>query len=236
MSEQEPSLVAMRDEREETITRLTDAFAADLIDVDEFEERVDKAHQASDIETLVSLRSDVSAPPDSGPEVHRTALQPVSKDVQEALVRAQPKAKWVLAILSGAERKGQWRVPKKLRVTTLMGGAVIDFREAIMTPGLTEISVMALMGGIEVIVPPTLAVECEGWGIAGTFESLDRFPVVADPERPFLRIKGMAVAGAVEISTRLPGESKRQANKRRKRERKDRQQALAGKTPNRLGK
>lgn len=236
MSEQKPALVAMRDEREETIARLTDAFAADLIDVDEFEDRVDKAHQASDIKALVSLRADVSTPPHTEHAAHTNALQPVNKSVQEALVLSQPKAKWVLAIVGGAERKGQWRVPKKLRVTSVMGGAVIDFREALMAPGLTEINVMALMGSVEIIVPPTLAVECEGWGIAGAFESLDRFPVVADPERPFLRIKGMAVAGAVEISTRLPGESARQAHKRRKRERKDRQRALAGKTPKRLGK
>lgn len=231
MSMQKPALLALRDEREETIQRLTDAFAADLIDVDEFEARVDSAHQASDCQALIALRSDVSPTTSGSDKPASTALVAADPDLQEGLVLAQPKTKWVVAIVGGAERKGRWRVPRKLRVTSVMGGALIDFREAIIAPGITEVKVIAVMGGVEIIVPPTLAVECEGWGIAGAFESLDRYPVVADPGRPLLRITGMAVAGGVEISTRLPGESARQARKRKKKERKARERALSGKSP-----
>ena len=40
-----------------------------------------------------------------------------------------------------------------------------------------------------------------------------------DPERALLRVTGLAVMGGVSIETRLPGESRREARKRIKAER-----------------
>jgi hypothetical protein len=53
----------------------------------------------------------------------------------------------------------------------------------------------------------------------GAFELMDRVPAQPDPDRPLLRITGLALMGAVSVETRLPGESARQARKRRRRER-----------------
>lgn len=234
MSQQKPSLVALRDEREVTIRMLTDAFAADLFDVDEFESRVDKAHRSDNVEALLVLRKDIE--PATGESPSSTAIVPVDEAAQRALVESQPRSRWAIAIMGGVERRGGWRVPKTMRVGAVMGGAVLDFREARLAPGVSDIKVFACMGGVEVIVPPNLAVECDGIGIMGGFESLDRFPVLVEPDRPLLRITGAALMGGVEISTRLPGESARQAKKRRKKERKAREKALASeKQPKQLG-
>lgn len=221
MAPQEPSknlsLVALKSERERTIQVLTDAFAADLFDVDEFESRVGKAHEAKTREALVFLRRDVEGVHGTG--VPSTALAPVDVEAQEALVRAQPDSKWALAILGGSERKGQWRVPKKLRVGAVMGGCDLDFREALLAPGVSEVKVFACMGGVSIVVPPDLNVECEGTGILGGFESAE-LGAPPDPNRPTLRISGVAIMGGVAIATRLPGESAREAKKRMKLERK----------------
>jgi hypothetical protein len=214
---QKLSLVALKSEREKTIQALTDAFAADLFDVDEFELRVGQAHEAKTREALVHLRSDIEGA--DGQVAANTALTKVDVEAQEALVRAQPDSKWAIALLGGCERKGQWRVPKKLRVGTVMGGCELDFREALVAPGVSEVKVFACMGGVDIIVPPDLNVECEGIGILGAFESSESNGS-ADANRPTIRISGLAVMGGVEISTRLPGESARQAKKRRKQERK----------------
>ena len=65
----------------------------------------------------------------------------------------------------------------------------------------------SVMGGIAIIVPPHLQVECDGLAILGHFEGMERTTGEPDPDAPLLRITGVAVMGAVEISTRLPGET-----------------------------
>ena len=56
-------------------------------------------------------------------------------------------------------------------------------------------------------MPPHLRVECDGVGILGLFEGLNRSAGERGPDAPRLRITGVAVMGALEISTRLPGET-----------------------------
>lgn len=226
MSQQKPGLVALRDEREKTIKMLVNAFAADLFDVDEFESRVDKAHQAESCEALEVLRQDIEPVTAAGKAQPASTALAVNAETQQALIEARPETRWVISAMGGAERKGNWRVPRTLRVGTVMGGASVDFREALLAPGVTQVKVLACMGGVEIIVPPHLAVECEGIGIMGGFESLDRCTVVADPDRPLLRITGVAIMGGVEVSTRLAGESARRARKRRRLERKAREKGL----------
>jgi hypothetical protein len=60
--------------------------------------------------------------------------------------------------------------------------------------GVTTIQVSALLGSVEIIVPPNLAVESEGSSILGSFEGLQRVPHDPDPELPVLHVQGRARA------------------------------------------
>lgn len=215
MKQSETSLVALHRERDQAIEGLSEAFSRDLLDVDEFERRISQAHKATSADEIATLTRDL-VPRDS------TSLVKTAPVQATALAEHRPKSRNVIAIVSGATRSGQWRVPEKLRVTAVMGGVELDFREAAFSPGLTTVSIFAAMGGVEIIVPPGLAVDCDGTAILGGFDSMDRAPVIPDPEAPLLRIKGTVVLGGFEISTRLPGESSRDARRRRRRENKER--------------
>lgn len=207
------NLVALRDRREEVIARLTDAFAADLYDVEEFDRRIDLAHRAKSIVELDDLVVDLAAPTTA------LAARPV-----EAIDRAdRPAKKRNVAIFGGFEKKGRWTVPRKMRVVCVFGGAELDFREADFAPGVTELHITAVFGGCDILVPPQLAVECDASAVMGGFEEINRGHT-PDPGRALLRITGLAVFGGVSIETRLPGESRRAAKKRARAERK----ALAG--------
>jgi hypothetical protein len=83
---------------------------------------------------------------------------------------------------------------------------------------VTELDARVLFGNLEIIVPPQLAVECEGSSVLGNVENHGT-GAVSDPDRPLLRIHGLAVLGNVEVHTRLPGESAMDAHRRGKRER-----------------
>jgi hypothetical protein len=196
--------------RDRIIARLGDAFANDRLDVEEFERRVTIAHQSDLGGELDALVADLPAPATA------TTVAPARDLVPSREVR--PKGT-VFTAMGGVERRGSWIVPRKLNVMTVMGGATLDFREARLPEGDVEIRVGALMGGVEIIVPPTLAVESNGAAIMGGFEHIDRAPVTIEPGSTVLRISGFALMGGVSIETRLPGESSRQARRRRKRER-----------------
>lgn len=211
-------LAALRRRRQQVIDRLTEDFARDLLDVDEFDDQVTKAHQATSLAALDEIVTGLVPLEKGAPPVTESQAMRIHPH-REIVPYERPERRWAVAVMGGVERRGTWRVPHKLKVVCVMGGAELDFRDVTLPPGETEVSITCVMGGAEIIVPPDLAVECDGVAILGGFEHTDRAPPTPDPDLPLLRIKGVAFMGGFSISTRLPGESARQARKREKRER-----------------
>ena len=106
----------------------------------------------------------------------------------------------VVAVLGGSARKGSWEPPARLRVLAVMGGVELDFREADLYEGETVVDVLAIMGGVSIIVPPDIDVEADGLGFMGGFGSLTQR--ADDAGAPLLRIVGTAVMGGVEIKVK----------------------------------
>ncbi len=79
------SLVALRDRREAAIQQLADSFAADLLTMDQFDERVARAHGATTVAELDALVADL--PPPAGAK--STALVPLTV---EPACRSRPSA------------------------------------------------------------------------------------------------------------------------------------------------
>jgi len=217
-----PASVRLRQRRQEVIDRLTEDFAGDLLEVEEFEERVDLAHRATSLEALDKVVADLAPLEASVPPIPRERALELHPQRQPAVVdKNRADKRWAVAVMGGVQRKGGWRVPHRLNVVCLMGGAELDFRDVALAPGVTEIKVYCFLGGSEIIVPPGLAVECDGIAIMGGFEQMDRAPADPDPNAPLLRVSGATFTGGFVISTRLPGESERDARKRRRRERRE---------------
>jgi hypothetical protein len=202
--------VALRDARERAIAILTESFANDLIDMEEFDRRLTSAHAAANVAELDGLVADLPEPKDHQGTTTATSLVPLTQ------VRERQR---LVAVFGGTERTGTWAAPRTLRVVTVFGGAQLDFREARLPPGPVEVHVFALFGGVEIIVPPGLSVETEGSAFFGGFEHMGRAPSTPEPDRPLLRITGFCMMGGVSIETRLPGETARDARRRRKKER-----------------
>lgn len=200
------AVVALRRRREEIIRLLCEHFAADNLEAEELEQLIDAAHAATEIAQLDALLAELPALP---AEVASPAAG--ARLARPGAVREHAA---VIAVMGGSERKGAWVPARHMYVVAAMGGVVLDFREAHMDPGITELYVLALMGGVEIIVPPGLRVDSTGIGIMGGFEHMGdvRFPV--DTSVPVLRITGAGVMGGVEILERQPGEPARDARRR----------------------
>lgn len=205
--------VALQARREQTIAALCDHFAKDNLTLEEFERRLDVAHRVSALPDLESLISDL--PVLAGTSVPAPAPAPPPPPPATHIREQQT----LFAMMGGVERRGRWQPAQSTNVITIMGGASLDFREVELPRGETEISVFALMGGVEIIVPPGMNVDASGFAIMGGFDHRESIPAGRDPNAPVLRVNGFAMMGGVEVQVRYPGESARDMNRRQREER-----------------
>lgn len=215
--------------RQGTIDALCEHFANDNLPVEEFERRVDGAHKAATSQELAALLADLPggglpAPRSEGAPPAAPATSASRTGVRPRPQRHEKEQGFALAVMGGTARKGHWTPARRTFAFALMGGVDMDFREADLPPGVTEVHAFTMMGGIGIIVPPGVNVECHGMGIMGGFEDVGGGEYY--PNAPTLRIVGLAVMGAVDITVRYPGESAREARQRRKQEARDTRKRL----------
>jgi hypothetical protein len=201
------------DTRQKAIDALCEHFANDALSVEEFERRVAEAHRAESREELRKLLQDL---PTGDLPIRREPVSPAAPSRAEATVPASrvKERSVMVAALGSVERKGRWIPARQSFSIAIMGGISLDFREALLSPGETEVWIFTLMGGAEIIVPPGLAVESDGVAIMGGFEHREDASVTHDSNAPVLRLRGLALMGGVEVSIRYPGESARDAKRR----------------------
>src|SRR4029450_8989609 len=77
-----------------------------------------------------------------------------------------PHRESLTAVFSAVARRGEWLPPEELRVVASFGAAKLDFTEALLAPGVTEIHAFALFGSVELLVPPDLHVELDARRLA----------------------------------------------------------------------
>jgi hypothetical protein len=187
--------------KEKVVQDLAEHFAQDRLSLPEYERRVELAYRASSGRALQDLTRDLALPVPAGgssvPVVDRRVDLPASRT---------GKAKNFFALMSGVVRRGTWTVPGRIRALAWMGGISLDLREANLTAPVTDIYVFAMMGGVEIIVPPDVRLESEGFAIMGGFEDQLKEPASRDPNAPLIRVHGVAIMGGVEARVAAPGE------------------------------
>ena len=219
--------------RQVTVDALCEHFANDVMTVEEFEERVGAAHRAQTVDDLKELLRDL--PGGNLPAVAGSATTPAPRARPSMVSASQvPAHATIVAIMGGATRKGRWTPARSSFALSIMGGTQLDFREAALGPGVTEVKAFAMMGGVEIVVPPGIHVESHGIGIMGGFDHVTDYEQY-DPDAPTLRITGMALMGGVEITVRNAGESARDARRRRRLEHKERRKRERAERHRRLG-
>lgn len=217
----------LKHNRDVTIDALVEHFANDVMEIDEFERRVEAAHAARTTGELKRLLHDLPGHANlpattDGPNVPASAH---SRGYQVTDASNVDQTGFTVALMGGVSRQSRWA--RKNTVVAVMGGVDLDFREAVLGPGVTEVRVYALWGGVDVIVPPGLNVEVNGLAIMGGFDHIAD-DASHDPMAPTLRVTGVACMAGVDISTRQSGETARDARRRRKRQRREQRRRLRG--------
>ncbi len=198
--------------RDITIEALSSLFAAGRLEMEEFESRVERALKAESVADLDALVGDL-APTGERP-------RPVMPAVREPMGPDHPRgSRATIAVMSETKRNGRWFPALRHVGVAFMGVSELDFREAELPPGTTDVYLYAVWGAIEVIVPPDLDVEVGGLAIMGGLTHLASHPERMESQRPRLRIHGFALMGAIEVRVRMQGETAKEARLRRKSER-----------------
>jgi hypothetical protein len=110
-----------------------------------------------------------------------------------------PPVRGVTAFLSAQARAGDWILPRLFRAVSFWGSVNVDLTNARFGAGVSRIEVVAIMGSIEIFVPPDVRVECEGDAILGSFETSGQKWSAPVEGAPTIHISGTAYLGSVEV-------------------------------------
>jgi len=105
-------------EREKVVARLSDAFAHDRLNIEEFERRLTLAHERDTLAAINQLVDDLAEPEG---EVRTEALAHTS-DAREH--------EEITAIFGGSQFSGPQSLPRRLKIRAIFGGAQVDLRDA----------------------------------------------------------------------------------------------------------
>jgi len=209
-SEPELSPRASDAERNQTVDRLRTAFVEGRLTDDEFDERMRTALTARTHADLNLLLTDL--PEATG------VVAPVSAAPSPLIggpAPGAPATHWAVAVMSGTSRQGRWQVPPAINAVAIMGGCELDFRVATFSSQTTTVTVVAIMGGVELTVPPGIRVEWHGFAFMGGID--DRVDETElPPGAPVLIVRGFVMMGGVEIRTKAPKDKGQDTGKGRR--------------------
>ncbi len=170
------------------------------ITLDELEERLDQVYSAKTLGELEPVTADL--PTDDAP---LPTVSATTSSLPDRRVGGTPGSTTSIAVMSGTERKGVWVLPPQHNSFAFWGGVEIDLRHARFAEQRSTITAVAIMGGVDVIVPDDVAVEVTGVGIMGAFETRNKKGAspTAPPGAPVVKVTGLAFWGGVEVK-RVP--------------------------------
>ncbi|MFF1839556.1 DUF1707 domain-containing protein [Streptomyces sp. NPDC058231] len=202
MTSELPDMRASDAERERVAEVLRDAVAEGRLRMEEFEERLEAAYTARTHGELEPLISDlpapggVVAPVGAGGAPARGGAAGVAWAER---IGGPATSTGAFAFWGGFGRRGTWTVARKFTAFAFWGGGEIDLREARFEDREVVIRCFAIMGGMQVTVPPELEVEVRGIGIMGGFGDRASGGGVPSPGSPRVRITGLALMGGVGV-------------------------------------
>ena len=178
--------------REETIDQLIVNYSHGVISSEAFERRLDQAMASNDHQTISELVTDLEqliTPEFSAQKERQLNINYAAGNHDETDT--------IVNILGGSNRSGQWTVPKEIRVLTILGGADIDFSDAIFTTPNVTIKILCLFGGDNIYVPENVNVVSKAFCILGGIDNTA--PSISSRQAPTITVEGLVLFGGLDI-------------------------------------
>lgn len=182
--------------RQETIDRLTEAFANDAIGMDEYERRTAAASAAEDSFQLERLTYDLPAVrPTSKAETPKARDRAYGHDA--AIVGAAPVMTG--CVMSDRQLTGDWLTSDRVSAFTVMGSTKLDLRDTILPPGPIRIEAFTLMGETKIIVPRDVPVKMTAFAFMGESRAARDVSQRVNGARTWVEVSGFAMMGSVVV-------------------------------------
>jgi hypothetical protein len=186
-------------DRERVAQVLYRAAGENRLTLDETQQRLDAVYSAKTLGELDPVLADLGVDAAALVPVTPVEATPVPLDPR---IGGRPGSRFSIGIVSFAQRKGGWVVPPRHTSTAVYGRAEVDLREARFAEQEVRINAFALIGGVEIIVPEGATVSVSGLGLLGRFGGEES---QGPPGAPVIRIRGLAIWGAVMVTRRPAG-------------------------------
>lgn len=170
-------------ERERAIELLRRHTGDGRLTLDEFSDRAGEVYAAITLGQLEKVTADL-------PVLATTTVLPER--------RRRRATRFTMSLMGGHRRTGRWRVAGHTMAIAVMGGTELDLRNAEFDGDEIHITAMAIMGGIDIIVPEGVEVEMTGLAIMGGKDSKVR-PGPRVPGAPVVRVLAFALMGGVNV-------------------------------------
>ncbi|GAA1414095.1 DUF1707 domain-containing protein [Streptomyces thermospinosisporus] len=218
-----PDLRASDADRERVADILREALAEGRLDMEEFGERLDATYKARTYGELEPITRDLPNAGAAAPVVSLNKEPAPSGTWADRIVHRGDDggAQWAVAVMSGFQRKGRWTVPRRLNCVAFWGGGELDLREADFADREVVINAVAIMGGVDITVPPGVEVVVRGMGVMGGFDHREA-GVPGDPGAPRVIVTGFAFWGGVGVQRKLPRAEKQRLREERRQQRLER--------------
>jgi hypothetical protein len=191
-----PELRMSDRDRDAVVQILQAAFAEGRLDDGEFDERMRGALTSRTSGELDKLTADLPATPPA----------PASAATQTT---GRPPGRLAMAYKSSIRRGGRWRVPDRHRSVIYKGSGWLDLRAAELTAHETTMVVVAYKSRVDVLVPPGVRVELDGFGVSKGWSEQEQLESLLPRDAPVVHVRGLAYKGTIEVSTRPPGGDER---------------------------
>lgn len=179
-----------RAEREQADQHLRWALAEDVLTIGEFDDRLGRVMRAKTHQDLDEILGDLPRP--TALPRPQTPLRPCSR---------------LVAVMGREEKRGRWRPGRPLRLLAVMGGVVADLRDAETHDGVFDIDALAIMGGIEIVVPDNADVDLDGFAVMGGRDN--KVIPAGQADGPLIRVNGYALMGGLVIRPATKRERKK---------------------------
>lgn len=224
MTDDLPELRASDADRERVAEVLRDALAEGRLDMTEFEERLDATYQARTYGELTPITRDLPGAGVSAPAVDMVKRPAGSGSWPDRIVGGEGSSRWGVAVMGGFQRRGHWTMPRRFNSFAFWGGGELDLRDANFADREVVVNCVAIMGGMNVVVPPGVEVVVRGIGIMGGFDH-GQEGVLGDPGAPRVIIQGFAFWGGVGVTRKLPQAERQRLKEERRQEKLERKES-----------
>jgi Domain of unknown function (DUF1707) len=186
-----PAMRVSDRDRDQVAQILQAAFAEARLDDDEFDERMRSALTARTAADLDKLTADLPA-----------AAPPAARVTPAA---GRKPGRFAIAYKNSIRRGGRWQVPERFTSVVYKGDGWLDLRAAELTGPSTTVLAIAYKSRIDVLVPPGVRVELDGFGVSKGWSEQEELESRMPRDAPVVHVRGIAYKGTIEVSTRPPG-------------------------------